>query len=340
MGKIFAGMFLSFSTLLIIHIIFLGINIYLWITEGLESLLQERNFVETIYFSILLKWLILADIIWASFALGFALKRKKYKTDPQYYLSYEPIKHPIIAVIIPTFNEAVNVEKVVKDYKMQPNVKYVYVIDNNSSDKTPDIAEKCGAIVIRKKINKGFGDSCVIGFNEVLKTDANIVALTECDGTFNAYDITKMIPYLDNCHMVTGTRQIQVLSEEKTQNTMFYVWGNYLLAKLIQLKYFSLRHLGIVELTDVGCMHRCIRKESVEKIIDQFVKPGTDEPIITPGSGLVAILMTMLCIENNLKIVEIPITFKKRIGTSKTFSDKRFRAIKYGFTFLRFIISR
>ena len=61
-------------------------------------------------------------------------------------------------------------------------------------------------------------------------------------------------------------------------------------------------------------MHRCMRKESVEKIIDQFVKPGTDEPvIITPGQRIiVAILMTMLCIENNLKIVEIPITFKKK----------------------------
>jgi len=51
LGTIFLGMFLSFSALLLIHIIFLGINIYLSITEGLESLLQERNFVETIYFS-------------------------------------------------------------------------------------------------------------------------------------------------------------------------------------------------------------------------------------------------------------------------------------------------
>ena len=74
MGTIFLGMFLSFSALLLIHIIFLGINIYLSITEGLESLLQERNFVETIYFSILLKWLILADIIWISFALEFVPK--------------------------------------------------------------------------------------------------------------------------------------------------------------------------------------------------------------------------------------------------------------------------
>ena len=40
------------------------------------------------------------------------------------------------------------------------------------------------------------------------------------------------------------------------------------------------------------------------------------------------------------KIVEVPITFKKRIGTSKTNSDKKLRAIQYGLTFFRFIISR
>jgi len=337
LGKIFAGMFLSFSALLIIHIIFLGINIYLWITEGLESLLQERNFVETIYFSILLKWLILADIIWASFALGFALKRKKYKTDPQYYLSYEPIKHPIIAVIIPTFNEAVNVEKVVKDYKMQPNVKYVYVIDNNSSDKTPDIAEKCGAIVIRKKINKGFGDSCVIGFNEVLKTDANIVALTECDGTFNAYDITKMIPYLDNCDMVVGTRIIQVLTEKGNQNGMFHTWGNFFIGKLIQLKYFSLLHMGVTSFTDVGCGYRCIRRDGLEKIIgqirnDYLNKIGKDGWMFNP-------YITLCSVDNELKTVEIPITFNRRSGISKSGSDEKSKGFKLGLRMIWLILS-
>ena len=87
-------------------------------------------------------------------------------------------------------------------------------------------------------------------------------------------------------------------------------------------------------------MHRCIRKESLEQIAENFVKKNTNEPIITPNSGLMAIIMTMICIENNLKIVEVPITFKKRIGISKTNSDKKLRAIQYGLTFFRFIISR
>ena len=333
MGKIFAGIFFSFFALLVIHIFFLVLHIFLWITEGLVL----GIFVETIYFSVLLKWMILADIIWVSFVLGFVLKRKKYKTEPQHYLSYEPIKHPIIAVIIPTFNEAVNVEKVVKDYKMQPNVKYVYVIDNNSSDKTPDIAEKCGAVVIRKKINKGFGDSCVIGFNEVLKTDANIVALTECDGTFNAYDIAKMMPYLDNCDMVVGTRIIQVLTEKGNQNGMFNTWGNFFIGKLIQLKYFSLLHMGVTSFTDVGCGYRCIRRDGLEKIIgqirnDYLNKIGKDGWMFNP-------YITLCSVDNELKTVEIPITFNRRSGISKSGSDEKSKGFKLGLRMIWLILS-
>ena len=173
---------------------------------------------------------------------------------------------------------------------------------------------------------------------ESLKSDADIIVFSECDGTFSGGDLEKMVPYLNNCHMVLGTRQIQVLSEKGNQNSTFYVWGNYFLAKLIQLKFFSIQHMGVVELTDVGCMYRCIKRESLEKIVDQFSKSNTDEPIISSESGLFAILMTMIGIRNNLKIVEIPITFKKRVGISKTQSDKKIRAIRYGLTFFWYII--
>jgi glycosyltransferase involved in cell wall biosynthesis len=332
LGKIFAGIFFSFFALLVIHIFFLVLHIFLWITEGLVL----GIFIETIYFSVLLKWMILADIIWVSFVLGFVLKRKKYKTEPQHYLSYEPIKHPIAAVIIPTFNEADNVEKVVKDYKMQPNVKYVYVIDNNSSDKTPDIAEKCGAVVIRKKINKGFGDSCVIGFNEVLKTDANIVALTECDGTFNAYDITKMIPYLDNCDMVVGTRIIQVLTEKGNQNGMFHTWGNFFIGKLIQLKYFSLLHMGVTSFTDVGCGYRCIRRDGLEKMIGQIRNDYLNK--IDEDGWMFNPYLNLCSVDNELKTVEIPITFNRRSGISKSGANVKSKGFKLGLRIIWLIL--
>jgi len=184
----------------------------------------------------------------------------------------------------------------------------------------------------------GYAHSCVMGLKKSLETDANIIVLTESDGTYSGKDLEKMIPYLENVDMVIGTREIQVLSEKGNQNKMFYVWGNFLLAKLIQIKFFSLQHMGIVSLTDVGCSYRCIKKEALVKIISQFENSKTNEVIIKPKSGLFALFMTMIGIKNDLRIVEVPITFKKRVGISKTESDKKIKAIKYGLEFFWFIL--
>ena len=107
-----------------------------------------------------------------------------------------------------------NVEKVINDYKNQKYVKEVLVVDNHSTDKTIEIAKLCSAKIIAKDENKGFAHSCIVGMRESLKTDANIIIFTECDGTFSGNDLEKMVPYLDNCDMVIGTRQVQVLSEK------------------------------------------------------------------------------------------------------------------------------
>ena len=340
MGFLYAALVFSFIILLLVNIVWSAYNLYLFAITGIQNLLKGTTFVENVYLSTYLKWILSADLIWITAALSFVLRRKHYKTDVElHYLIYKPILEPKIIVIIPAYNEELVVENVIKDYQNQKNVKEVIVIDNHSSDHTVKIAKQTGAKVITKDSNKGFAHSCVVGFSEALKTDANIIVTTECDGTFSAYDIEKMMPYLDNCDMVIGTRQVQVLTEKGNQNSMFYVWGNFILAKLIQLKYFSLLHMGVIQLTDVGCMHRCIRRNALEEIIEKFTYPNSDEVVISPSSGLFAILMTMIGIENNLKIVEVPITFKKRVGISKTQSDKKLKAIRYGVRFLWHIVS-
>ena len=100
------------------------------------------NFVERVYYSTLFKWIILADLIWFSFALVFAFSRKYYKTGDSYYLDYNPIADPKISVIIPTYNEEQNVEHVVNDYKKLKFVNEVFVIDNHSSDNTVKLQKK------------------------------------------------------------------------------------------------------------------------------------------------------------------------------------------------------
>ena len=341
MGKIFATLVLSFFTIFLINLIWVLTNVYYFATDGFQTLFVATTLVENVYFSIYLKWILLLDFSYLISVLIFMATRKNYKTDSKLHnLAYDPIKNPKICVTMHTYNEEKNIELVISDYKKQKNVNNIIVIDNHSSDKTVEIARSCGVKVVTKDSNKGFAHSCIVGMREALKTDSNIAVFTECDGTYSGMDIEKMTPYLDNCDMVIGTRQIQVLTEKGNQNSILHVWGNYFLAKLMQLKYFSLLHLSVVELTDVGCMHRCIKKDMLEKIIDKFTRTNSDEVIIGNKSGLFAILMTMIGIENNFRIVEIPITFKKRLGISKTQADKKTNALRYGLSFFWYILIR
>jgi len=304
--------------------------------EGIQSLLQGKNVLESIYQSIFLKWILIADGIWLFWFLIYFLKHQHYKTDSdKHYLHYNPIAKPSICMVIPAYNEELSIGKVVNDFINQKFIDHVIVIDNNSEDNTVEIAEKCGAKVIRKPMNMGLGHSFAMGLIEGLKTNANIIATTEADGTYNAYDIQKFLPYLDNADMIIGSRKVQILTERDNQNRIMYVWGNYFLGKLIQLKYFSAHHLGIANLSDVGCVYRLTRREALEKIVDEVIDPKTGD---AKGGIAFALHLTMLSIENDLKFVEIPVTYNKRIGESKMMTNKTFVGIKVGLKFLWFIL--
>jgi len=341
MGFVYLGFFFSFLIIFLINLTWIILNLANWTTNGLQEWLGGMNFVENVYYSVYLRWILLIDVIWVSIAISFVFLRRNYKTNPElYYLQNKPINEPKIAVILPTYNEELAIENVIKDFKSQKNVEYVFVIDNHSTDQTVKIAKQSGVTVVEKDKNMGYPHSCVIGFKEALKTDASIIVLAESEGTFSGKDISKLIDYLDHCDMVVGTRQVQVLSEEGNQNSTLYVWGNYILAKLLQLRYFSIRHLSSVQLTDVGCSFRCFKRESLEKIIDKFTYPQTDQVVVSFRSGLFALFTTMLFIENNFRVVEIPVTFKVRIGTSKTGSDKKINGLRYFLSFMWYILRR
>ena len=328
---------ISFGVLLLANFVWIIFNIYMFLVSGIESIITGQTLIENIYYSVFLRWLILADIVWLIIGLGYVLKRKSYKTDSNlHYLQNSPIKERQICVIMPTFNEESTIKQVVEDFQRQNSVENVVVIDNKSTDDTVKIAKECGAKVIEKIENKGYSHSLVLGLKEALKTDANIITITESDGTFNGYDLEKMVPYLNNCDMVIGSRQNQVISEKGNQNSGFFVWANFLLAKLIQIKYLSLDHMGIINLTDVGCIYRVIKRDALEKIISKLTYPGSDRPVGGIGIGL---YITMLGIEEDLKIIEIPVTFKRRIGKSKLTGAGKKKTINIGLRFLWLILT-
>lgn len=338
MGIFYICIAFSFVIIFITNIAWMAINLYWFGVDGIHTILTGTTFVENIYYSTYLKWILIIDGLWLVGFFVFLLQTH-YKTNSIInFLHYNPILLPKICVIIHAYNEEKAIELVVKDFSNQEHVEQVIVIDNHSTDSTVEIAKKCGAKVITKDKNRGYAHSWVIGQQEALKTNANVIVITDADGTFNAYDMKKMNSYLDNADMVVGTRMVQVLSEKQNQNTSFLVWGNDFIAKLFQIKYFIFKRISAIRITDVGCSYRCFRREALEKIIDKYANKDTGEFVFGVNDTTIGLFTTSKVLENKLRIVEVPITFNKRIGTSKTRSNKKAVAFKYGLQFIWFIL--
>lgn len=87
-----------------------------------------------------------------------------------------------IAVLIPCYNEELTIGKVVKDFKTYLPEANIYVYDNNSSDKTAEIAKESGAIV-RYERKQGKGNVMRSMFRDI---DAECYILVDGDDTYPA----------------------------------------------------------------------------------------------------------------------------------------------------------
>lgn len=214
-------------------------------------------------------------------------------------LKFEPLEDAKINVGITAYNDELSIGTVVKEFREVSGIGRTIVIDNNSTDSTAQTAAESGAEVIKEEV-QGYGASCIRALKEARK-GADLTVLVEGDGTFSANDLKKFLTYIENADLVIGTRTTRELCSPDSQMNFFMQYGNLFMAKLIQLIYWDTR------LTDVGCTYRVIRKEALDKIIDQFKITGNH----------FSVEMILVALKNGLKVIEIPVTFKKRIGKSK-----------------------
>jgi len=237
-------------------------------------------------------------------------------------------REPRVVVALTAYDDEMSIPSAVDDFRRQPGVIEVIVVDNNSSDSTSVAAASMGARVVRES-SQGYGYACMRALREALRNpQANIVALAEGDMTFSGRDLHKMIPYLEDVDMVVGTRTTYELAARDSQMDWFMSWGNLFLATLIRLRYWDSRFLGRIRLTDVGCTFRVLRREALERIIDDL-KVGGDH--FSPH-------MILEALRNDLRIIEVPIKFNKRVGVSKGAGSGRRRAIRIGLRMLREIV--
>ena len=235
---------------------------------------------------------------------------------------------PRIVVAITAWNDQEAIRETVREFTAQEHVLETIVVDNDSDDETVAVAQKQGArVVIEPK--RGYGNACKRGLREALSnTEANIVVLVEGDMTFSASDMAKMIPFLEDVDVVVGTRTTYELTDSNSQMDWFLSWGNLFLATLIRLRYWDPLFFGKIRLTDVGCTFRVMKKSSLAGIIDQ----------LHVGDSHFSPHMIIAALRARLRIIEVPIKFRKRVGTSKGAGSSRARAIRIGFRMLAEIL--
>lgn len=194
-----------------------------------------------------------------------------------------------IAVLIPCYNEAKTVAKVVKDYKKALPEATIYVYDNNSSDGTDKLAKKAGAVV-RYEYKQGKGNVVRSMFRQI---DAECYLMIDGDDTYPAENAREMCDIILNheADMVIGDRLSSTYFKENKRP--FHNLGNVMVRSAINMLFHT-------HVKDIMTGYRAFSKE--------FVKGF---PVLSKGFEIET-EMTIHAVDKNYKLREIPVNYKDR----------------------------
>ncbi len=208
-----------------------------------------------------------------------------------------------VAVLIPCYNEAVTIGKVVDDFRRVLPEATVYVYDNNSSDGTGEIAREHGAVV-RSERRQGKGNVVRQMMRDI---DADYYLMVDGDDTYPAEAAPELLAPLvaDEADMVVGDRLSNGTYGEENDRA-FHGFGNDLVRVLIKWIY------GF-EFSDVMTGYRAYNAVFAKTM-----------PVLSPGFEIETEL-SIHAVDKRWRIAEVPIDYRDRPEGSEskldTFSD-------------------
>lgn len=214
------------------------------------------------------------------------------------------------AVLIPCFNEATTVAKVVIDFHTTLPEAEIYVFDNNSTDSSAQAAAEAGATVIREpRRGKGFVVRSMFS-----KIDADIYVVVDADDTYPAEAAPSMIgPVADGkADMVVGDRLSTTYFDANQR--AFHNFGNRLVRSLINLLFRS-------NVRDVLSGYRVFSREFVKNF-----------PVQSEGFEIET-EMTIHALDRKYNILELPVDYRNR----PTDSSSKLNTVTDGFRVLRML---
>ena len=188
----------------------------------------------------------------------------------------------VIAVLIPCYNEELTVADVVRGFRAQLPAAEIYVYDNNSSDRTAELAREAGAVVRRER-RQGKGFVVQTMFREV---DADLYVMVDGDGTYPPEAVHSLLAPVvaGEADMVVGSRlHAGSRSDFRSVNR----WGN-------RLVLGTLNSIFRVRLTDILSGYRAFNRAFVKGL-----------PLFGGGFEIETEL-TIKAVERGFRIVEVP----------------------------------
>ncbi len=202
----------------------------------------------------------------------------------------------LIKVIIPAFNEEDSIDKVIR--ALPNSVSEIIVVNNNSTDKTGENALKAGATVLTED-RKGYGNACLCGMEYIAKQSKVPDIIVFVDGDYSDYpeELSKIVkPILEeNMDFVVGARKKEL--REPGSMTPQQVFGNWLATFLMRLFFRA-------KFTDLGPF-RAIKYEKLKELQMEDKTYGW------------TVEMQLKVLRKKMTYTEVPVRYKKRIGTSK-----------------------
>jgi glycosyltransferase involved in cell wall biosynthesis len=216
-------------------------------------------------------------------------------------MNLSPASPPTIAVVIPCYQEAATIGKVVADFRRELPAAHIYVYDNNCTDGTADIAARAGAVVRREK-RQGKGYVVATMFDQVQE---DVLVMVDGDDTYEASHVHKLLePVLrGDADMTVATR---LTSHGEKSFRPLHVAGNQMVCGIINWMFQS-------RVSDIFSGYRAFSREAARQI-----------PVTTRGFDIETEL-TLQALYRGQVIQEMPAPYRARPEGSfsklNTFSD-------------------
>ncbi len=211
-------------------------------------------------------------------------------------------KRKKITVLIPCYNEEGGIGAVIKSFPRERIERQgfeleIMVIDNNSKDRTAEIARENGATVIHEP-KKGKGNAIRRGFYAI-STDTDYVVMLDGDDTYRPEEVLRLVELLDSnfCSVVIGSRLGGRISDGSM--TTFNRMGNWVFSHLV-------RYFYRVNVTDVLTGYFAWKREALERL----------RPHLKSSGFAIEMEMVTKMAKLGEEIYSVPISYYARTGKS------------------------